>query len=231
MYSFRSVFLSPNAKNKCILLGHFRCGACAGTWGSSRAIGNVGQQCHACALAGSDGQFVQPFRVEVFRSGGRGGGGARRARRVPREAIPEDDVAPASNAYSTNDFLRHKSGGRNALAAGGGDGFDWVDVKVEEGERPSRPDGAPPSVNKFAMMRHKCTGCASGICRRRNLPISGVHNLHDGDTASTSGSIFTNSVIDKSEFVDRDVDFDDWEDDYAAEVWETMGGDGKKLRG
>ena len=162
MYSFRSVFLSPNAKNKCILLGHFRCGACAGTWGSSRAIGNVGQQCHACALAGSDGQFVQPFRVEVFRSGGRGGGGARRARRVPREAIPEDDVAPASNAYSTNDFLRHKSGGRNALAAGGGDGFDWVDVKVEEGERPSRPDGAPPSVNKFAMMRHKCTGCALG---------------------------------------------------------------------
>ena len=54
------------------------------------------------------------------------------------------------------------------------------------------------SANKFAMMRHKCTGCASGICRERNLPISGVYDLHDGDTASTSGSIFTNSVIDKS---------------------------------
>jgi hypothetical protein len=55
--------------------------------------------------------------------------------------------------------------------------------------------------------------------------------LHDGDTASTSGSIFTNSVIDKSEFVDRDIDFDDWEDDDASEVWETVGRDGKKLRG
>ncbi len=211
--------------------GHFRCGACASTWGSSRAVGNVGQQCHACALAGNDGQYVRPFRVEVFRSGGRG---RRSARRVPRETIPEDGVAPASNAYSASDGLRHKSGGRNALAAGGGYGFDWVDARAGE-ERPDRPDGAPSSssssADKFATMRHKCTGCASGICRRRNLPISGVHDMHDGDTASTSGSIFTNSVIDKSEFVDRDVDFDDWEDDDATEVWETMGADGKKLRG
>ena len=59
---------------------------------------------------------------------------------MPRKTIPEDDVAPASNAYSASDGLRHKSGGRNALAAGGGYGFDWVDARVGE-ERPDRPDG------------------------------------------------------------------------------------------
>jgi hypothetical protein len=57
--------------------------------------------------------------------------------------------------------------------------------------------------------------------------------MHDGDTVSTSGSFITNSEIDKDEFVDRDIDFDDWdeEDDGTGEVWVTMGKNGKMLRG
>lgn len=41
----------------------------------------------------------------------------------------------------------------------------------------------------------------------------------------------TNSVIDKSEFPDRDIDFDDWEDDNDSSVYVTMGSNGKVLRG
>jgi hypothetical protein len=65
------------------------------------------------------------------------------------------------------------------------------------------------------------------------LPISGVHDVHDGDTVSTSGSFVTNSEIDKAEFEDRDIDFDDWdeEDDGVGEVWVTVGKNGKMLRG
>jgi hypothetical protein len=54
--------------------------------------------------------------------------------------------------------------------------------------------------------------------------------MHDGDTASTSGSILTNSQIDKSDFLDQVTDFDDWEDDGDDEVWITMGTNGKQLR-
>ncbi len=62
------------------------------------------------------------------------------------------------------------------------------------------------------------------------LPISGVHDVHDGDTVSTSGSLVTNSDIDKAKFEDRDIDFCDW-DEEDDESWVTRGKNGKMLRG
>ncbi|KAL7541108.1 hypothetical protein ACHAXR_010630 [Thalassiosira sp. AJA248-18] len=216
--------------------GHYRCNQCKNTWGSSRAIGNLGQQCHVCEIAGNSGQFVRPFRIEVFRSGkggGISGGGARpagrRMKRMPREQIPEEEEA--NNGYSGVDQLRFGNQGGNALAGGGpaGRSFDWVDVK-EEKQPEVETAPAASRLSQYKSVQHKCEGCASGMCRSRNLPISGIHDVHDGDTVSTSGSIMTNSEIDKSEFIDRDVDFDDWEDD-GTEVWVTVGHDGKMLRG
>lgn len=203
-------------------------------------MGNIGQQCHGCVLSGNDGQYVTPFRIEMYRSGrgglGIAGGGrrpaGRRMRRKPKETISEDDEAPANVAYSASDGRRFRNGGGNALVSGSEGGaeklFDWVDIK-EELPTPEKASSSSSSI--FPQMKHKCTGCASGICRRRDLPISGTHDVHDGDTASTSGSIFTNSQIDKSEFPDRDIDFNDWEEDNAAEMWVTFGANGKILQG
>lgn len=217
--------------------GHYRCGGCKSTWGSSRAIGNIGQQCRVCDIAGNSAQFIRPFRMEVYKSGNGGGisgGGTRPAgkgrKRIPREPIGEDDET--ANSYGAADQMRFTNRGGNALAGTGGGGagrsFDWVDVQEEEPVQETAPAASRLSQYK---LQHKCEACASGMCRSRKLPISGLHDLHDGDTVSTSGSILTNSEIDKSEFIDRDIDFDDWEEDDGTEVWVTLGKNGKILRG
>ncbi|KAL9190379.1 hypothetical protein ACHAXT_007590 [Thalassiosira profunda] len=210
--------------------GLFKCGECQNKWGSSRAIGNVGQQCHVCELAGNTaGKWVKPFRMEVVKNKGRGisGGGARPAgrgmRRQPRESIPEDAEAPSE--YTPSDRNRATGGG-----GGGGAGFDWVKVEEADGGQEAAPAASRLSAYKSAA-QHKCEGCATGACRSRKLPISGIHDVRDGDTVSTSGSIVTNSEVDKSEFVDRDIDFADWEEEDDTEVWVTMGANGKMLRG
>lgn len=56
--------------------------------------------------------------------------------------------------------------------------------------------------------------------------------MHDGNTLSTSGSILTNSEIDKAEYIDKDIDFFDWEEGVDGDQqWITMGPNGKMLRG
>lgn len=217
--------------------GHYRCKGCKSTWGSSRAIANVGQECHACNLAGKPNVFSKPFRVEVFKSGRKGGitgGGARpagrRMKRVPKEPINEDSITDGS--YSSADAQRFQANGGGGTGGGGSTtttSFDWQVVNEEKAEEETAPLNSRLAQYKPA---HKCEGCATGICRSRKLPISGVHDLHDGDTASTSGSIMTNSVVDKSEFPDRDIDFDDWDDDDdGSDVYVTVGKNGKILRG
>jgi len=216
--------------------GLFRCKECKSTWGSSRAIANVGQECHTCSIAGKPNVLSKPFRLEVPKSnhkGGITGGGARpagrRMKRVPKEPIKEDSVA--DGAYSASDAQRFqaKGGGSNSRTSATSTSFDWQVVEEEM----SGKETAPPN-SRLAQYKpsHKCEGCKTGICRSRKLPISGIHDLHDGDTASTSGSIMTNSVVDKSEFPDRDIDFDDWDDDDdGTDVYVTVGSNGKILRG
>ncbi|KAL7532052.1 hypothetical protein ACHAWF_003997 [Thalassiosira exigua] len=216
--------------------GFFRCPRCNGSWGSCRAIMNIGQQCNVCVVAGRTDQFVRPFRMEVQKSGGGIAGGGprpagRRMRRVPKESIGEDAEVPC--AYSPDDQRRFQDGGGNAISRGGGGGggrsFDWE----ERGDDADSGSDAPPASRllRYKKLEHKCEGCVTGVCRSRKLPVSGIHDVHDGDTASTSGSIVTNSEVDKSEFVDRDLDFNDWESDDGAEVWVAVGKNGKMLRG
>ena len=238
------VQFSPLSPLQYVNIGHFRCNRCKSTWGSSRSIGNIGQQCAVCLLAGNPGLYVKPFRIEAYKSGkggGIAGGGARAAgrhgaRRKPREPIREDEEEDAS--YTPLDRARFQN--RSGSAPAGGQSYDWVQEEGYSSIRDS--DAASSSSSSAAVSRlsaykaantHQCEGCVTGICRSRKLPISGVHDMHDGDTVSTSGSFITNSEIDKDEFVDRDIDFDDWdeEDDGTGELWVTMGKNGKMLRG
>lgn len=214
--------------------GFFRCLSCSSTWGSSRSIANVGQQCYSCEKAGNPNNYVKPFRIEVTRPGksrGIAGGGARAAgrgmRRVPREPIREDE--PESALYSPADGERFNSNGNSGLLGNGsgtglGRSFDFV----PSSDQSSNDGSSFTSIEPRSKFVHKCEGCASGLCRSRKLPISGVHDS-TGDTISTSGSVTTNSRIDDREFRDVDEDFDDWDDDDGS-VWVTMGYNGKVLR-
>eukprot|EP00956_Cyclotella_meneghiniana_P028302 scaffold65295_cov71-Cyclotella_meneghiniana.AAC.15 len=211
----------------------FRCLSCSSTWGSSRAIANVGQQCYSCETAGNPNNYVKPFRIEVPKPGkGRGiaGGGARAAgrgmRRVPREPIREDE--PESISYSPTDGERFNSNGNSGLLGNGSGGLGRSFDFVPSSDQSSNDDSSFTLVEQKSKFVHKCEGCATGLCRSRKLPISGVHDS-TGDTISTSGSVTTNSRIDDREFRDVDEDFDDWDDDDGS-VWVSMGYNGKVLR-
>ena len=68
---------------------------------------------------------------------------------------------------------------------------------------------------------HFCTGCATGVCKNRRIPKSKIHDVSDGNTVSTRGSVVTNSSIDKGDYVDRDEDFSgfDFSDDDDSNDW------------
>lgn len=188
---------------------------------------------------------MKPFRMEVPKNkgvgggGGISGGGARPAgrygaRRKPREPIREEEEVGGSYTPLDRARFQNRSGG----APVGGQSFEWVQENHKNTRNTSSSDDtasqAASTLSAYkAANTHQCEGCVTGICRSRKLPISGVHDVHDGDTVSTSGSFVTNSEVDKTEFVDRDFDFDDWdeEDDGTGDVWVTMGKNGKMLRG
>jgi len=196
---------------------------CHSTWGSSRAVASIGQECQSCASnrnnnGSQEPVWVKPFRIEVVRGkasnnwGGILGGGPKKARRVPKEPINEDEEAVP--AYTSSDQARHVTGASNALVGGGSgsggnetDSFDLVneEEKHELGSRQERPSSG---------YRHHCQGCSTGICKSRFLPKSKRHENSDGDTISTSLSVVTNSSVGKDAFVDRDQDFADY-DDYS----------------
>ena len=146
---------------------------------------NIGQECHGCAARGEPNHFVKPFRIEVYKHGHKGiaGGGARSAgrnfRRQPRNPIAEDEES-AVPSYSAAYQQRFNSGGGNALLGGGdgGRGFDWVDVKEEASSDTSSqatPTPAASRLSQYKVIQHNCEGCATGLCRSRKLPISGIH--------------------------------------------------------
>ena len=150
-------------------------------------------------------------------------------RRVPKEVIKEEEVAD-NVQYTTSDAARFQGGAKTGMSCGE-ISYDWQEVSNDDVKVEGEEVTLPKSRLAQYKPTHKCQGCATGACRSRKLPISGIHDIHDGDTASTSGSIMTNSMIDKSEFPDRDIDFDDWEDDNDSSVYVTMGSNGKVLRG
>lgn len=149
-------------------------------------------------------------------------------RRVPRESIPEDE--PESAQYSATDGERFKGNGNPGFggrSTGIGRSFDFVPTDDGESSSGSMSSSTTPSVQPKKFV-HKCEGCATGLCRSRKLPISGIHDS-TGDTVSTSGSVTTNSRIDDRDFRDMDEDFDDWADDDGS-VYVSAGFNGKVLR-
>mmetsp|Transcript_30363 Transcript_30363/g.34938 ORF Transcript_30363/g.34938 Transcript_30363/m.34938 type:complete len:456 (-) Transcript_30363:43-1410(-) len=196
--------------------GLFKCLKCVSTWGSSRACGNIGQECIVCSQK-SIKSLVKPHRMEVVRAASKGITGSKPFKRVPKQPIREDEEEEVS--YGNDDFERNRNAAGNALARSGDD----VSGKMytfnpkstfKPDEVPSAPEETPSSssVPKATTYVHKCEGCARGLCRSRKLPISSIHDTSDGNTVSTSASVVTNSSVDKNFYVDRDRDFDDFED-------------------
>lgn len=222
--------------------GLFKCTECDGKWGSSRAIGNIGQECYTCKKNGKL-IFVKPFRLEVIQkktknNGGILGGGPRRMRRVPTEPIRETEEAQVP--YSENDRMRNDNAAGNALASGGkfdsnatdgfggGQGKSYTYEEREDGE--IHKDTVDEDANAVARSLsnvgvpsgyvHHCEGCASGLCKSRYLPKSLHHDVSDGNTVSTRASIMTNSSVDKTDYIDRDEDFTGFEGE--SDDWHTV---------
>mmetsp|Transcript_56847 Transcript_56847/g.61624 ORF Transcript_56847/g.61624 Transcript_56847/m.61624 type:complete len:637 (+) Transcript_56847:118-2028(+) len=192
-------------------------------WGSSRALYGVGQECHGCRDLGVPDMMITPFRMEVPRKPGakkygkgKGGNvGDKPMVRVPREPIQEDEeVDDFDAAYNDDDERRYKSAASNALVpdAVSTKSYDYRESASSNSN--SRDDvstlSTPVSVKK-QVYPHKCSKCVTGECKNRVVPKSKIHDRSDGDTASTRSSVVTNSSIDKSEYVDRDDDFNSFE--------------------
>jgi hypothetical protein len=187
--------------------GLFKCGKCADFWGSSRAVSNIGQECHGCKKNNNIGIMVTPFRLEVLkpqRKKGGGGGG----RRVPREPIGEDQVE--EREYGDADRFRNDSGGADTGAA---DPSYEIVSRDDNEDNDNRSDSwsvvglsRPKAPSGY---QHSCAGCQRGLCKNRSVPVSEIHDVSDGNTVSTRNSIVTNSSVDKTDYIDRDLDFEE----------------------
>lgn len=99
--------------------GLFKCVECQETWGSSRAIGHIGQECYNCKTKTGKVVYVKPFRLEVVKNkiknkgGILGGGPGRRMRRVPKQSIGETEATDVG--YTDDDRERNQSSAENAL--------------------------------------------------------------------------------------------------------------------
>lgn len=220
--------------------GLFKCNVCKDTWGSSCAVASLGQQCFTCKKNGLT-TLVRPFRLEVLKKMKKVTN--RNVHRVPHEPIAESEEI--HYGYTPRHESRNTMAGGNALVGGGGGGggggerrnsggysranasysFQERSPPPEKEERSESeaitPVSTPVKKEKVGVpsdYEHYCEGCDTGKCRNRKVPKSEIHDVSDGDTVSTSASVITNSSIDKSEFIDRDPDFDDIGDSFDEDV-------------
>jgi hypothetical protein len=188
--------------------GLFKCTRCGDKWGSSRAVANLGQACFSCAKKGGDRDiFVKPFRLEVPKKESYAGRGMRR---VPKEPIGEDEAD--EREYGDADRQR------NGSSAQVGDSSFELQPREDSMEGANGVVGASAPTRIPQGYRHKCAGCKSGVCKNRKIPKSEMHDVSDGNTVSTRGSVMTNSSIDKTDFVDRDEDFSAFDDGEWTDV-------------
>jgi len=151
-------------------------------------------------------------------------------RRVPKEPIREDEQD--ERAYGDTDRVRNDFGGDTGRDTAGNQSF-----KLESRENSfsskfdsdTDTDASVSSVSSFSFTpvgvtsripsgyKHKCSGCATGVCKNRKIPFSQTHDISDGNTVSTSASLVTNSSIDKTDFIDRDEDFRGFEGELDRE--------------
>jgi hypothetical protein len=184
--------------------GLFRCTRCLDKWGSSRAVANIGQECFKCAKQG-ESVLVTPFRLERHKAK------TGKMRRVPREAIAEDEVD--EREYSPGDRARNESG---TVAVNGPDSYSLEPREVVSGAGDSMEPVGVLSSRIPSGYQHKCAGCASGACKNRKVPLSQTHDISEGNTVSTRASVVTDSSVDKADFFDRDEDFRGFEE---LDVW------------
>eukprot|EP00557_Chaetoceros_sp_GSL56_P000688 CAMPEP_0176496030 /NCGR_PEP_ID=MMETSP0200_2-20121128/10982_1 /TAXON_ID=947934 /ORGANISM="Chaetoceros sp., Strain GSL56" /LENGTH=433 /DNA_ID=CAMNT_0017893967 /DNA_START=426 /DNA_END=1727 /DNA_ORIENTATION=- len=152
--------------------GLFKCMECQETWGSSRAIGHIGQECYNCKTKSGKIVYVKPFRLEVVKKnkGGilGGGPGLMRMRRVPKQSIGEMEATHVG--YTDDDRERNQNNAANVLVTasksgerkqggdgGGGNGNAWERASMFIFLPPTPPtsskdeqleSGAPNNIQK-----------------------------------------------------------------------------------
>ena len=195
--------------------GFYHCSAdrCGQTrWGSSRAMYNVGQECHDCKELGVSEVMVTPFRMEVRKTYKYNGHNKHKMNqrgnnpmiRVPHEPIQED--AEEATPYTRSDQRRYRESDYESKSYEFRESSSPV-IQADDDDRP-----APVRPRR----QHYCTKCATGECRNRKVPRSKLHEVSDGATVSTRSSLVTNSTIDRTDYLDRDEDFNSFEVDFST---------------
>ena len=177
------------------------------------------------------------------RDGGILGGGPAKGRmkRVPREEEQIGEEEEANVGYTPHDQQRNARGGNDALVGGSANyQYQYDDLSSASSDASSsnvdtdysETTFTSTSTSTFAMAKvgvpsgyvHNCEGCATGICKSRYLPKSLEHDTSDGNTVSTRASVVTNSSIDKADYIDRDEDFDGFDEvnDLSEDSWSVV---------
>jgi uncharacterized membrane protein YgcG len=221
-YSAPRLVAVPKSQEKGF--GRFRCDKCPEKWSSSRACATVGMYCANISCQNHiDDVPVYPFRIEPWKKGGFKSASEKRKEAAARGAVSsmpigEDDQEEhgyAGNGGGSGGFAGGGGGGGFAGGGGGGQRNDFNHEKDYDFlEKPYQPDAPAPAAEAWGdkdkdrpKMVHRCTGCATGLCNNKRVPISALH-VSTGSTNSSSGrTAKTFSTVDDSEYEDRDWDF------------------------
>jgi len=210
--------------------GLFKCNKCSATWGSSKACRGLGQFCESPSCI-DDNVPQFPFKIIKEKRYTR-----KNRRRPPPMATPneeeEADFGYDGGAQNSAGFGGGFASG-GGFAGGSGGESNWRDGDgAERSDRGERDDdyGAPgrypeqsqqrdgnSSANggewQFATggrdkkSRHRCTGCASGLCKSRDVPLS-VRHFSTGSTASTCSEKTWSTTSGLGQYHDRDRESD-----------------------
>ena len=133
--------------------------------------------------------------------------------RVPHEPIQED--AEEATPYTRSDQRRYRESDYESKSYEFRESSSPV-IQADAGHNDDDDDDRPAPVRP--RRQHYCTKCATGECRNRKVPRSKLHEVSDGVTVSTRSSLVTNSTIDRTDYLDRDEDFNSFEVDFTTSL-------------
>ncbi|GMI42396.1 hypothetical protein TrCOL_g11593 [Triparma columacea] len=186
---------------------HFKCGLCNATWGSSRGGRSLGNFCMTPTCPNKINDVpIYPITIKPFKKNHKRSSKQKQAERAaifqrtlpPMESEDAEDEQSYA-AYSASN--RAGADSRHNPYSHSEDSYDFIE---DASSMKSIEDES--SNTKY---EHRCTGCATGICRNRKIPLSKLH-ASTGSTNSSSGRTgATWSVVsgESGRFQDRDEAF------------------------
>ena len=207
--------LQPVPRNKERGYAHFKCGLCNSTWGSSRGGRSLGNYCRTpnCANQINDVP-IYPMTIMPFKKNHKSTSRHKQAKRSAafQKTLPpmESEERPNNNSYEP-----YSASSRVGKDAEGGyedqrhNPYNHSEDSYDFAEDESSTNTASTVVGEVTNYEHRCTGCASGICRNRKVPLSKLHDSTGSTNSSSGRSGATWSVIsfEDSKYQDRDEAF------------------------